>query len=69
MATKPLRAFFDCAMTRDYDEYKANKGKHKALKIVLNAFEIAIIVGCVLVGVFFLLMVAFPKGLWVELFN
>lgn len=56
-------------MTEDYDEYKAVKGKHKALKLILKAFEIAVIVGCVLVGVFFLLMVAFPKGLWVDVFK
>ncbi len=56
-------------MTKDYDEYKADKGKHKALKIILKAFEIVVIVGCVLVGVFFLLMVAFPKGLWVDVFK
>ena len=56
-------------MTRDYDEYKADKGKHKALKTILKILEIVIIVGCVLVGVFFLLMVAFPKGLWVDVFK
>lgn len=56
-------------MTRDYEEYKANKGKHKALKAILMAFEIIIIIGCVLVGLMFLLMVAFPKGLWVDLFK
>ncbi len=56
-------------MTRDYEEYKANKGKHKALKTILMAFEIIIIIGCVLVGLMFLLMVAFPKGLWVDLFK
>ena len=43
--------------------------KNKILNILLKAFEIAIIVGCVLAGLFFLLMVAFPKGLWVELFK
>lgn len=56
-------------MTEDYDEYKAVKGKHKGLKLILKAFEIVIIFGCVLVGVFFLLMVAFPKGLWVDVFK
>ena len=56
-------------MTEDYDEYKAVKGKHKGLKLILKSFEIAVIVGCVLVGVFFLLMVAFPKGLWVDVFK
>lgn len=56
-------------MTRDYDEYKADKGKHKTIKTILKVFEIVIIVGCVLVGVFFLLMVAFPKGLWVDVFK
>jgi hypothetical protein len=56
-------------MTKDYDEYKADEGKHKALKIILKAFEIVVIVGCVLAGIFFLLMVAFPKGLWVDVFK
>ena len=56
-------------MTRDFDEYKADKGKHKTIKTILKVFEIVIIVGCVLVGVFFLLMVAFPKGLWVDVFK
>ena len=51
-------------MTKDYDEYKANKDKHKVLNAILKVFEIVIIVGCVLAGVMFLLMVAFPKGLW-----
>ena len=55
-------------MTRDYDEYKANIGKHKTLKIVSKVVEIVLIVGCVIAGLFFLLMVAFPKGLWVDLF-
>ncbi len=55
-------------MTKEYDEYKANKGKHKVLNAILKVFEIVIIVGCVLAGVMFLLMVAFPKGLWVDLF-
>ena len=56
-------------MTKDFDEYKANKGKHRAFNIFLKVFGIAVIVGCVLVGVMFLLMVAFPKGLWVDLFK
>ena len=56
-------------MTRDYDEYKADKGKHKVLKIILKVFEIVVIVGCVLAGLMFLLMVAFPKGLWVDVFK
>ena len=56
-------------MTEDCDEYKADKGKHKILKIILKAFEIVIIFGCVLVGLMFLLMVAFPKGLWVDVFK
>ena len=63
-----LRTFFYQPMTKDYDEYKANKGKHKVLNAILKVFEIVIIVGCVLAGVMFLLMVAFPKGLWVDLF-
>ena len=55
-------------MTKDYDEYKANKDKHKALNIFMKVIEIILIVGCVIGGLFFLLMVAFPKGLWVDLF-
>ena len=56
-------------MTKEYEEYKANKGKRKAFNIFIKVFSIIIIVGCVIAGFFFLLMVAFPKGLWVELFN
>ena len=56
-------------MTKDYDEYKANKDKHKTFKTIMKVVEIILIVGCVLVGLFFLLMVAFPKGLWVGLFK
>ena len=56
-------------MTKEYEEYKANKGKRKAFNIFVKVFSIIIIVGCVIAGFFFLLMVAFPKGLWVELFN
>ena len=56
-------------MTKDYDEYKADKGKRKVLKIILKVFEIVVIVGCVLAGLMFLLMVAFPKGLWVDVFK
>lgn len=62
-----LRTFF--LMTKDFDEYKADKGKHRAFSIFLKVLGIAVIVGCVLVGVMFLLMVAFPKGLWVDLFR
>lgn len=51
-------------MTKDYDEYKANKGKYKALNIFMKVIEIILIFGCVIGGLFFLLMVAFPKGLW-----
>ena len=56
-------------MTREYEEYKANKGKHTGLKVISRVVEIVLIVGCVLAGVFFLLMVAFPKGLWVDVFK
>lgn len=56
-------------MTKDFDEYKADKGKHLVFSIFLKVLGIAVIVGCVLVGVMFLLMVAFPKGLWVDLFR
>ena len=54
-------------MTKDYDEYKANKDKHKAFDILSKVIEVVLIVGCVIGGLFFLLMVAFPKGLWVGL--
>ncbi len=56
-------------MTKDYDEYKADKGKHKLSGALLKVLAIVVIVGCVLAGLFFLLMVAFPKGLWVDLFK
>ena len=56
-------------MTKDYDEYTADKGKHKLSGSLQKVLAIVVIVGCVLVGLFFLLMVAFPKGLWVELFK
>ncbi len=55
-------------MTKEYEEYKANKGKHKTFDSLLKVLEIVIIIGCVFAGLFFLLMVAFPKGLWVDLF-
>ena len=55
-------------MTKEYEEYKANKGKHKTCGSLLKVLEIVIIIGGVLAGLFFLLMVAFPKGLWVDLF-
>ena len=51
------------------DKDNANNDKRLTLKVLLKVLEIAVIVGCVIVGLFFLLMVAFPKGLWVELFN
>lgn len=56
-------------MTKEYDEYKADKGKHQVLNVFLKVFGVIVIVGCVFVGLFFLLMVAFPKGLWLELFK
>ena len=56
-------------MTKDYDEYKADKGKRKGFNTFMKVLGIVVIVGCVLVGLFFRLMVAFPKGLWVELFK
>ena len=59
-----LRTFFYQPITKDYDEYKANKDKHKALNIFMKVIEIILIFGCVIGGLFFLLMVAFPKGLW-----
>ena len=56
-------------MTRDYEEYKTDKGKRKTLKVVLKVVEIILIVGCVLAGLLFILMVAFPQGGWVEVFK
>lgn len=56
-------------MTKEYDEYKADKGKHKGFNIFLKVLGVVVTVGCILAGLFFLLMVAFPKGLWVELFT
>ena len=55
-------------MTREYEEYKANKDKRKATDILLKILGVIVVVGCVAVGLFFLLMVAFPRGLWLELF-
>ena len=55
-------------MTKEYDEYKADKGRHKGFDAFTKVLGLFVIVGCVLAGLFFLLMVAFPKGLWVELF-
>ena len=54
-------------MTKEYDEYIAEKAKHKGFNIFLKILGVVVIVGCVFAGLFFLLMVAFPKGLWVEL--
>lgn len=56
-------------MTKDYDEYKAGKGKHKSFNVFLKVFGVIVIVGCVFVGLMFLLMVALPRGLWVGLFK
>lgn len=56
-------------MTKEYEGYKANKGKHKGFNVFLTVLGVIVIVGCWFVGLFFLLMVAFPKGLWLELFK
>jgi len=56
-------------MTKDYDEYKAEIGKHKTFNVFLKIFSTVITVGCIIVGILFLLMVAFPRGLWVGLFE
>jgi hypothetical protein len=56
-------------MTKDFDEYKADKGKHKFFNVFLKVFGVIVIIGCVLAGFMFLLMVAFPMGLWVDLFK
>ena len=56
-------------MTKDYDEYKAGKGKHKSFNVFLKVFGVIVIVGCIFVGLMFLLMVAFPKGYWLVLFK
>ncbi len=55
-------------MTREREEYLSNKGKNKTFKIFLKVFGVIVTLGCVIVGLFFLLMVAFPKGGWVEIF-
>lgn len=59
---------FFYSMTREYEEYKANKDKRKTTDILLKILGVIVVVGCVAVGLFFLLMVAFPRGLWLELF-
>ena len=56
-------------MTKDYEEYKAKKGKHKTANVLLTVLEVIITISCIIVGFFFLLMVALPKGLWVGLFQ
>lgn len=63
---KPVGLFY--SMTREYEEYKANKDKRKTTDILLKILGVIVVVGCVAVGLFFLLMVAFPRGLWLELF-
>ncbi len=56
-------------MTREYEEYKASKGNHKTAEVLLKILGVIVVLGCVCVGLFFLLMVAFPRGLWIDLFT
>lgn len=56
-------------MTKDYEEYKVQQDKHSIFRIILKVVEILLVIGCVLAGLMFILMLAFPKNGWVELFK
>lgn len=59
-------------MTKDYEEYKSQKGKHKAVDVLIKVLGIIVAVGLVLLAVMFSLMLLFParggEG-WIELFE
>ena len=51
-------------MTKEFEERK-REGKPSVL---YRLFKLVVTIGVFVVAMFFLLMVAFPKGLWVDLF-
>ena len=51
-------------MTKEYEDKK----KERPLSPLFKAFEVVIKVAVIIVALLFLLMVIFPKGLWVDLF-
>lgn len=59
-------------MTKDYEEYKSQKGKHKAVDVLIKVLGIVVVVGLVLLAVMFSLMLLFParggEG-WIVLFE
>lgn len=52
-------------MTKEYEIRKRDGSPHRCYRI----FKIVITIGVFVVAMLFLLMVIFPKGLWVGLFQ
>lgn len=59
-------------MTKEYEEYKSEKGKHKAVDVLIKMLGIIVAVGLVLLAVMFSLMLLFPARCgegWIGLFK
>jgi flagellar basal body-associated protein FliL len=61
-------------MTKEYDEYKANKGKGRKTDILIKVLGIVAVVGLVGLALMFCLMLLFPSHYatgdgWLEFFR
>ena len=59
-------------MTKEYDDYKSDKRKHKPISVLIKVLGVFVIVGVVLAAVMFFLMLLFPARNgdgWVNLFK
>lgn len=61
-------------MTKEYDEYKAHKGKGRKTDIMIKVLGIVVVVGLVFLAVMFCIMLLFPSHYatgegWLGFFN
>ena len=51
-------------MTKEFEERKHERKP----SILYRVFKLVVTIGLIVIALLFLLMVAFPKGLWVDIF-
>ena len=51
-------------MTKEFEERKQERKPSTLYRV----FKLVVTIGLIIVALLFLLMVAFPKGLWVDIF-
>ena len=71
---KSGKSDFYNTMTKEYDEYKANKGKGRKTDILIKVLGIVVVVGLVGLALMFCLMLLFPSHYgtgegWLEFFK